>query len=103
MRLPERFSYLFWDCDLSLLDSHEHSSFVLSRLMFRMEEFVTAWLRQTYPSDMLLAYLHNDGARKLGPRELDYWCATLGVDESLRHQWRTAAEARVRAEVIPPA
>jgi len=98
MRLPSRLAHLFWDCDFGVLDSQKHAPFVLSRTMCRMEEFVVSWLRQTYPPEALRSYLFNVGARKLGPRELEYWCAALGVEEALSTQWLAAAWARVPAD-----
>lgn len=95
MRIPKVLAYLFWDCDPNSLDPHEHAIFVLDRLMSHTDEHTVAWLRVTYPTDVLLGYLYNEGTRKLGPCELEYWCATLDVDETLRNRWLAAAQARM--------
>lgn len=98
MPVPVQVSHLFRDCDIEIIDPHKHAPFVLSRTMCRSDESVVSWLRLTYTDDALRSYLFTDGARKLGPRDLAYWCGKLGVEELLRDHWVAAAEVRVRTD-----
>ena len=95
MKIPGSLGHLFWDYDPDDLDADRHSAFVLDRLMPHMEDGIISWLLGTYPAEMLLAHLADDGTRKMGPRALEWWCAHLGVEQALRDQWLAAARARV--------
>ncbi len=96
MTVPSSITHLFRDCDITTIDPKADSSFILERLMPRSETSVRTWIQQTFEADTLAMWIYRDGARRLGPAEIDYWCRCLGVADELRLQWVGAAESRVR-------
>lgn len=96
MTVPSAITHLFRDCDIKSIDPKADPSFILERIMPRSETSVRTWIQKTFEADTLATWIYRDGARRLGPAEIDYWCRCLGVADELRCQWVVAAESRVR-------
>jgi hypothetical protein len=95
--IPGWLASRFEDRDTSAMDTHEDAEVLLHRLMPCTDERTTSWLARTYAAEDLSAYIVRNGARRMGPRALEYWCMYLGIDMGLRDQWLAAAKARLAA------
>ena len=78
--IPPSVARLLWDVDLASLDLDRHRALVLERVMSRGTWEAMRWLRRRYGREEIADFLRREGARRLSPRDLAYWCLVADVD-----------------------
>ena len=98
MDLPAAVLDLMWEYDLtSLARSAELPDAVIGRVMERGSLETMRWLLEVAGRDRLRAFLERRGARSLPPRELRFWCWTVGIPEPRATDWVRQAQGRQAA------
>jgi hypothetical protein len=98
MELPPAVLDLMWEYDLSSLGrSTEPPDAVIGRVMERGSLEAMRWLLEAVGRDRLSAFLARRGARSLPPRELRFWCWTVGIPEPRATEWVRQAQGREAA------
>ena len=73
MNIPEFLKSFFWEYGDAGIDVDRNAHLVMERIMTRGPWKAMHWLRDTYSTQQIKAFLINKGVNVLPPRELNYW------------------------------
>jgi hypothetical protein len=71
---------LFWDVDPADVDLRRHADYAMERIVTRGTLVAMRWLRATYSTADLAAFLRRRGQR-LSPKDRAYWSLIAGMRE----------------------
>jgi hypothetical protein len=80
---PADVERLFWDVDPASVDLHDHSDYVMERVMARGTIAAMRWLRAAYTVEEIGDFLRRKGSR-LAPRDSAYWRLIAGLEPEER-------------------
>lgn len=87
MKIPESLFSLFWEYDPEKIDTIQHASQIMARIMERGRWTDMIWLLNTYSRDEIIKFLERRGKNILPPRELNYWVFICNLPPEIRHEW----------------
>lgn len=73
---------LLWDVDPAALDFDRDRALVFERVMTRGTWEAMKWLRARYSREAMRAFVTEEGARRLPPRDRAYWALVSGAQVS---------------------
>ena len=94
MKIPESLFSLFWEYEPEKIDTYQHASLIMSRIMERGRWTDMVWLLNTYSRNELVDFLEKRGKNILPPRELNYWAFISNLPPEIRHEWIKSARER---------
>ena len=69
--IPDSVSKLFWDVKKECVNVEKHSSFIIRRVLDYGDPTALAWLRKTYPDELIKKIVQNK--RGLEHKTLVFW------------------------------
>lgn len=87
MKLPESLYPLFWEYDVTTIDTVRHTDVIICRIMERGTWAAMEWLLQNFSKSEIAGFLERKGKRLLPPRELNYWAMVCDLPSDKRHKW----------------
>jgi hypothetical protein len=97
MTIPEFLKPFFWEYAHEDIDTIQHASTIMSRIMERGSWEAMVWLKKTYSREQIINFLINKGKDSLPPRELNYWLLISGVPPEDRRKLVDSAKANYAA------
>lgn len=96
VHLPEEVRWLFWEHDVDALDTEQHASSILARILEYGRMRDVRWAIDHYGIEGIHRFLREVGHPELHPRTLSFWRAVLHAeDESWQSppDWRRSSSA----------
>ena len=79
--VPERWTPLFWDCDLRDLDLDRHRDQIIERVLQDGDVESVRWLLETFGDETFRNFVIDHGERRLDPKILGFWWSDYGLGE----------------------
>jgi len=79
--IPERFAALFWDVDVSALDTTQHRPFILDRILEYGGIEAVRWAERRYGLESIKAYFQRRGYKTLSVKTRSYWACVFGLTD----------------------
>ncbi|NOY54247.1 MAG: hypothetical protein GXP58_11650 [Deltaproteobacteria bacterium] len=75
--IPERFTYLFWDADVSKIELHRNACYIIEKVLEFGDLHALWWIQSIYPSCKIIEIC--EVSRKISGRSKNFWRIWFGT------------------------
>lgn len=93
--LPTILAPLFWDVNLSPLDTEIHRDFVLGRILSAGPLESIRWARAHYGDDAIREWIVRHEGRQLSGPRIRFWETVIGLPNERVKAWLVTPERRI--------